>query len=103
MKKPPHACASMADVRAGVDATDRAIVALLAERFGYMDAAARIKPNRDAVRDEARKREVLANVAREAAALGLEPGVITNLWDILVEASIAHEFQQWDLLRAAAE
>ena len=41
----------MVDVRQGVDALDRALVTLLAERQRYMDAAARIKPNRDAVFD----------------------------------------------------
>ena len=34
----------MVDVRAGVDALDRQIVALIGERFRFMDAAARIKP-----------------------------------------------------------
>ena len=45
----------MTQVRAGVDRLDREIVALLAERFRYMEAAARIKPDRNEVRDEARK------------------------------------------------
>ncbi|MBZ9779923.1 chorismate mutase, partial [Psychroflexus sp. CAK8W] len=45
----------MAEVRAGVDHVDRALIALLAQRFAYMDAAARIKPERGAVRDEGRK------------------------------------------------
>ena len=62
-------CTSMAQVRAGVDQVDRELVALLARRFAYMDAAARIKPARAAVRDEARKAEVIANV-RAAGALG---------------------------------
>ena len=47
----PEDCQTMTDVRAGVDALDRELVALLATRFGYMRAAARIKPSRDAVRD----------------------------------------------------
>ncbi|MFA9201732.1 MAG: hypothetical protein ACEQR8_11235 [Cypionkella sp.] len=46
----PEDCATMADVRAGVDATDRALMALLDRRFGYMRAAARIKPSRTAPR-----------------------------------------------------
>ena len=50
----PENCQSMAEVRAGVDAIDRQVVALLKRRFGYMDAAARIKPDREAVRDESR-------------------------------------------------
>ena len=40
----PEDCTTMAEVRAGVDALDAELVALLATRFGYMRAAARIKP-----------------------------------------------------------
>ena len=54
----PQNCRNMTEVRAGVDAVDRALVELLVRRFGYMDAAARIKTDRTAVRDEARKAEV---------------------------------------------
>ena len=56
----------MAEVRAAIDDLDRQIVALIARRFGYMDAAARIKPDRASVRDEARKAEVIAKVKAEA-------------------------------------
>ena len=61
---PAEKCETMADVRGGVDAIDRALVDLLAQRFGYMDAAARIKQDRGVVRDEARKAEVIANAAK---------------------------------------
>jgi isochorismate pyruvate lyase len=98
----PVACTSMAEVRAGVDAVDRQLVALLAERFRYMDAAARIKPRRDQVRDEARKAQVIANVEREARSQGVDPAVVALLWETLVEASIAHETEVWDALRATA-
>lgn len=96
----PHDCTTMAEVRVGVDATDRALVALLARRFGYMDAAARIKPDRDLVRDEARKRQVIANARAEAEAAGLSGEVVADLWDRLVEASIAYELAAFDRLRA---
>ncbi|MBY4637044.1 chorismate mutase [Sphingopyxis sp. XHP0097] len=99
--KPPEACETMTDVRAGVDAVDRELVALLVRRFGYMDAAARIKADRVAVRDEARKAEVLANVMREATAAGLVPHRIESVWNELVEQSIAYEFEVWDRLRAS--
>lgn len=89
---------TMAEVRAAVDRIDAALVALLAERMGFMDAAARIKLRREQVRDEARKAEVLANVSRRAAALGLDAGLVQALWEQLVEASIAHEFIAWDQL-----
>jgi isochorismate pyruvate lyase len=93
----------MAEVRAGVDSIDRELVALIAERFRFMDAAARIKPSRDAVRDEARKAQVIGNVRRQAEALGLDAALVEQLWEALVEASIAHVFEQWDRLRPAAE
>ena len=89
----PADCTSMAQVRAGVDAIDRALVDLLVQRFDFMDAAARIKPTRDAVRDEARKAQVIANVD---AAKGLPDGLAAQLWETLVEASIAHELVEWD-------
>ena len=95
----PENCANMTEVRNGVDAADRALVALLVKRFAYMDAAARIKTDRQSVRDEARKAQVLRNVAREATAAGLDPDRIMAVWEALVEQSIAHELLQWDQAR----
>ncbi|WP_411338587.1 chorismate mutase [Sphingopyxis sp. J-6] len=98
--KLPEQCETMTEVRAGVDQVDRELVALLVRRFGYMDAAARIKPDREAVRDEVRKAEVLDNVARAAEAAGLEPDRMRAVWNELVEQSIAYEFDRWDRERA---
>ncbi len=89
-------CTTMTEVRAGVDALDRELVALLARRFAYMDAAARIKPARGAVRDEARKAEVIANARADAAARGLPDEAIAAMWETLVEASIAYELEAFD-------
>ena len=95
----PEDCNTLPEVRAGVDAVDRALVALLARRFGYMDAAARIKTTRDAVRDEARKAQVIANIRAEARALGLPQELLAQIWNELVEGSIAYELNRWDALR----
>jgi isochorismate pyruvate lyase len=97
--KDPKLCQTMAEVRAGVDALDRELVALLAKRFGYMRAAARIKPSRDAVRDEARKASVIAAAVAEAEALGVPGDVVADIWERLVEGSIAYEFDEWDRVR----
>lgn len=97
---PPEDCQSMAEVRAGVDALDQALVRLLARRFGYMDAAARIKTHRDLVRDEARKAQVLDNVEQMARELGLPAEELRTIWDRLVEVSIAYEADHWDSHRA---
>lgn len=95
----PDDCRDMTEVRAGVDATDRALMELLDRRFGYMRAAARIKQDRATVRDEARKAGVIAAAAEDAAARGLPDEAIAAIWDRLVEASIAYEFVEWDRLR----
>ncbi|MES3084417.1 chorismate mutase [Sphingomonas faeni] len=89
-------CTTMTDVRAGVDALDRDLVALLAKRFAYMDAAARIKPERGHVRDEDRKTQVIDNARAEAVRLGVPEAVIADLWERLVEASIAYELAAFD-------
>jgi len=99
----PDECRTMAEVRQGVDALDRRIVALIGERFRYMDAAARIKPAREAVRDEGRKAQVIANVERLADAAAFPPSVATRLYEGLVEASIAYELDRFDAIRADAE
>ncbi len=89
-------CNTMAEVRAGVDQVDRELIALLARRFAYMDAAARIKPERGHVRDETRKAAVIANARAAAETAGLPADAVAELWDRLVEASIAYELVQFD-------
>ena len=95
----PSACTTMAEVRAGVDDVDRRIVELLKRRFGYMDAAARIKPDREAVRDEWRKADVLAKVDATALELGVDRSLMARLYEDLIETSIAHEFEEYDRTR----
>jgi isochorismate pyruvate lyase len=96
----PAECQTMAEVRLGVDALDRAIVALLAERQRYMDAAARIKPDRDAVRDVARIEDVVAKVKAYARDAGLSEAIAEPVWRTLIDRCIAYEFDRWDELRA---
>ena len=90
------ACTTMTQVRAGVDQVDRELVALLRRRFDYMDAAARIKPAREHVRDEARKAQVIANARAAAEAAGMPGAAIAQLFEGLVEASIAYELEAFD-------
>jgi len=95
----PGACRDMKDVRAGVDEVDRALVALLVRRQGFMDAAARIKTDRSTVRDEERIAEVLEKVQAEAWDKGLDWRIAEPVWRTLIERCIAYEFSVWDQLR----
>ena len=92
----------MAQVRVGVDQVDRELIALLARRFGYMDAAARVKADRSIVRDDVRKAQVINNVRGHARAVGIPESVVANMWEVLVEESIAYELERFDTLRGEA-
>jgi isochorismate pyruvate lyase len=95
----PADCTTMTEVRAGVDDVDRQVVSLLKRRFGYMNAAARIKPDRSAVRDEWRKADVLAKVDGAAADLGVDRSLLARLYEDLIETSISHELEVFDRTR----
>ena len=95
----PEQCQTMIEVRAGIDEIDRRMVELVARRFRFMDAAARIKPDRGAVRDEERKAEVLAKVDRSAAEAGVDRALMARIYEELIERSIAYEFDEFDRIR----
>lgn len=87
---------SMTDVRVGVDALDRALVTLLAERQRYMDAAARIKGQRSAVHDRARIEDVVTKVKAAARSAGLSEAIAEPVWRQLIDRCIAYEFGAFD-------
>ena len=95
----PADCQTMQEVRVGVDSLDRALVLLLAERQRYMDAAARIKPSRDVVHDQARIEDVVAKVKAAARAAGLSEDIAEPVWRLLIDRCIAYEFSVWDATR----
>ena len=95
----PADCETMLDVRKGVDALDRALVLMLAERQRYMDAAARIKGERHTVLDTARIEDVVDKVKAAARAAGLSEEIAEPVWRTLIDRCIAYEFGVWDQLR----
>ena len=95
----PADCETMLDVRKGVDALDRALVLVLAERQRYMDAAARIKIDRHAVLDTVRIEDVITKVKAAARDAGLSEEIAEPVWRLLIDRCIAYEFGVWDQLR----
>lgn len=95
MTTPPKAaadCATMAEVRTGIDAVDEALVALLLVRAGYIDRAAAIKgPLQLPARIDWRVEEVVANVRAKAVVQGLDPDLAEALWRRLIDWSISRE------------
>ena len=86
----------METIRRDIDALDKKLVALLAERQKLIEAAGKVKPSRDTVRDEARIEEVVSLVKKEAAKAGLAEQIAEPVWRQLIESSIAYEYGVFD-------
>ena len=92
----PVPCPEMADIRNRIDILDKKLVGLLAERQQLIEAAGKVKPARQTVRDEARIEEVIRLVLTEAQAQNLSAAIAEPVWRQLIESSIAHEFSVFD-------
>ena len=92
-------CESMADVRRHIDALDERIVALMAERSGYMTQAARIKQNADQVHDQARIDFIVERVTAMAQAQGAPEAVIEAAYRAMIDASIEFGHGEFKRLR----
>ena len=83
---------SMADVRQGIDTLDPMLVALIAERFSFIDRAADLKPSLTMpARVTERVEEVVANARTQAKDLGFDPDLTETLWRTMVDLAIARE------------
>jgi isochorismate pyruvate lyase len=87
---------SMSDVRYEVDRLDRLLVTILTERQSFMDAAARIKPDRSVVRDTWRIEDVIQKVHEACKTEGLSPAIAEPVWRTLIDRSIAYEYRSYD-------
>jgi isochorismate pyruvate lyase len=90
--RPPEECLTMAELRDEIDTLDKALVALLVRRAGYIDRAIALKPAENVpARAQDRVAQVLAHVRAEAEAGGLDAALVEGLWHQLIEWSIARE------------
>ena len=89
--KSPADCASLDEVRAEIDRIDRAIVALIGERAGYVHAAARFKSNEADIAAPERQASMWVSRRAWAEEAGLDPDVIEKLYRDLVAYFIVRE------------
>ena len=90
--KTPADCTTMAELRAEIDRLDAELVALFAQRVGYIDRAAEIKSEVGLpARIGSRVEEVVRNVRHHAVAHGLPPDKLEKLWRKLIDWSIERE------------
>lgn len=79
---------SLDDIRTTIDALDRRIVGLIAERQQWVVAAGALKKDEHGVRDPARVEAVVAKVRGLAEAEGASPDVVERAYRALIAAFI---------------
>lgn len=85
-------CQNMTELRAEIDRIDCALIALLAERVGYIDRAAQLKPAAGLpARIDERVAQVLDNINQNATRAGLDAELTHGLWQQIIDWSIARE------------
>ncbi|MDB5883855.1 MAG: Chorismate mutase [Polaromonas sp.] len=92
-------CHSMADVRRNIDALDARIVALVAERSGYVAQAARIKQDISQVHDQGRIDFIVDRVKAMAAGQGAPQAVLEATYRAMIDAFIEFERGEFKRLR----
>ena len=93
--KPPEECASIEEVRRGIDALDREVVALIGSRARYVEVAARFKTGESSVRARERRERMLRDRRRWAEEEGLSPDVIEAVYETLVAYFTDRELDRW--------
>jgi isochorismate pyruvate lyase len=90
--RPPAACANMPEVRTEIDRVDAALVALIAERFGYVERAWQIKLGEKAAANVPwRNQQVIDKVRAIATEKGVPPDLCEALWRQMIGWFIQYE------------
>lgn len=95
---PPEQCTDLGEIREQMDAIDREMVTMLAQRVGYVRAAAKFKTSANAVAAPDRVQAVL-NTRREwAEQAGLDGAKIEAIYRDIVAYCISEEKKHWDAM-----
>ncbi len=93
--KQPEECSDMLDIRMEIDHIDRQIIAAISQRFKYVKAASKFKTSESSVKAPERLKSMLQARRIWAEEEGLNPDVIENLYQDLVNYFIAEELKHW--------
>jgi len=96
-------CNTLGEVRSHIDALDRQIVALIAERGQYVAEAGRFKKDPAAVSAPARVEAIVARVKAMAAQDNLAPEVAERTYRALIAAFEDYERAEWVKRNPAAK
>lgn len=93
-------CESLEEVRANIDRIDRQIVALIAERGGYVTQAARFKKTVEDVKAPQRVEQVIANAISLSRELNANAVVVERIYRAMVSAFIDAELAEYAALQS---
>ena len=92
MNRRPEECQDLSHVRVEIDRCDKALVDMIAERFGYVERAWQIKLG---LKQEAnvpwRNQQVIDKVRSRAGERGLPPDLAEALWRQMIGWFIQYE------------
>lgn len=94
-------CTSIDEVRANIDRIDREIVALIAERGGYVKQAAKFKKTTDDVKAPQRVEQVIAKVSALSQELGANRCVTEHVYRAMIGEFIKAELTEHAVLNSA--
>ncbi|MEM9839800.1 MAG: chorismate mutase [Pseudomonadota bacterium] len=87
----PEDCPTMNEVRGEIDRIDRALVELLAERWGYVDRAWQLKSSPEEATVPWRIQEVIDKVRSHAEGSDMPPALVEALWRQIIGWGIQYE------------
>jgi isochorismate pyruvate lyase len=86
--KLPHECQNIEEIRREIDDLDHQIIRLIGKRISYIKAIIRYKNNADDVKVKERYAAVLTERRSFAENLELDPDVIENIYQVMMDYSI---------------
>ncbi|MBD8064676.1 chorismate mutase [Devosia sp. PTR5] len=89
--KLPAECATKDDVRLEIDRIDQALLALFAERHGYVTRMAEIKTDPHEAYDPKRIEAVVAKVRARSLDLDLDEDQAELIWRTLIDWNVNYE------------
>jgi isochorismate pyruvate lyase len=89
--KSPKDCLTKEDVRAEIDRLDSALLALFAERHGYVTRMAEIKTDPHEAHDPSRINSMISRYRKRAEELGLDEDQAELIWRTLIGWNVNYE------------
>jgi isochorismate pyruvate lyase len=87
-------CKTLEEVRHNIDRIDCQMIALMAERGGFVRQAARFKKTTDDVKAPQRVEQVISKVKGLAEELGASPVIAEKVYRVMISAFIEDELAE---------